>query len=237
LSNLGIRTRTSGRRLLGAGRRSGGLALALILLVVPTALGKHQEIPPGGPNEIGDCTDTPASPCIEWPKTGSNLSWPVDVYLSDMLPDEEVNLKTDVRNSFNEYNPIAARNPMLSESSTSGSAEVVATLSTMDYFVYAATTWVHANSAPYHISHATITFNRAINWNRSLNFDCYSIPNDRMECKADARKVANHEMGHVEGLSHQAAGASSIMIQGALTYYHIGAADTNNIILIYGAYP
>ncbi len=56
-------------------------------------------------------------------------------------------------------------------------------------------------------------------------------------CNADARKVANHEMGHVEGLSHQPSGESSVMIQGALSDYHTREADTNNIKLIYGAYP
>jgi hypothetical protein len=218
-------------------RRSAVLAIVLITSLAPTVVAKHQLIPPQGINAIGDCDNTAQGPCIEWPKTGSNLSWPVDVYLSDKLSGEEVNLKTDVRNSFAEYNPMPARNPYLQEISVSGSAELVATLSLQDFNVYASTVSTIGPSPAYHISHTLITFNSAILWNRSLDFHCYVDIFGVDHCYSDARKVSNHEMGHAEGLSHQPAGASSVMIQGPLTYYHVGAADVNNIQLIYGTYP
>ena len=211
---------------------AGSVALALPAL----ALAKHQLIPLDGPNAIGDCLNTDSSPCIQWSKTAQNLSMTVHVYLSDKLSLEEVDLKTDVRNSFLEYNPIAARNPHLQEISTSGSSEMIVTTgdAPFDAFgcVLAATVDEHDDAAPYRISSVKTTINSRVTWNRSLTFSC-SVN----FAQADARKVINHEMGHAEGLSHQPTGASSIMIQDALSYYHIGAADTNNIQLIYGSYP
>jgi hypothetical protein len=102
----------------------------------------------------------------------------------------------------------------------------------VDRHGFAGTAISFDNNAPYRISHATIYMNSRFTWSRSLTYSC-----DGVVGQADARKVMNHEMGHAEGLSHQPSGASSIMIQGALPYYHIRAADTNNIQLIYGAYP
>jgi len=59
-----------------------------------------------------------------------------------------------------------------------------------------------------------------------------------LDAHADARIVANHEMGHVEGLDHVIpASPSAIMKQGALTFWHIQNDDRNGIIAIYGAYP
>ncbi len=229
-----VRHLSKARRMVAA-TLAGGVLFTLPAL----ALAKHQLIPPGGWNAVGDCLGTDASPCIQWSKTAQNLSMNVDVYLSTKLSSEEVDLKTDARNSFLEYNPIAARNPHLQEIGVSRSAEIV--ISTQDIpftiegctFGYTDISYDLEPGSLHRISHAKIYLNSRIAWNRSLTFSC----DGASVGQADARKVMTHEMGHAEGLSHQAPGASSIMIQGALPYYHIGAADDNNIQLIYGSYP
>ena len=73
-------------------------------------------------------------------------------------------------------------------------------------------------------------FNRNIVWNRSLDFSCSG-----MVCRADARKVTNHEFGHMEGLGHETP-TVAVLRQDALSFYAVQADDRNGIIAIYGAY-
>jgi hypothetical protein len=102
----------------------------------------------------------------------------------------------------------------------------------LPFFAYAVTTNTIGSSPAYHITHSVLKFNRNIVWNRSLNFNCTSTV-----CNADSRKVANHEFGHMEGLGHESSSVTSVMRQGALTFYQVQTDDRNGIIAIYGAYP
>jgi hypothetical protein len=182
------------------------------------------------------CTDTSTWPCIEWAKTSSNLSITVDVYLHSSLLQNNIDIRTDLRNSFSEYNNIAARNPFLRETTSTSSDEIYAWAGVMSEGVYAGTSISVQQSQPYHITHADIEFNSEIVWNRSLDFGLtYPEPGTTLY-HADSRKVSNHEMGHAEGLGHTGIDPA-IMRQGATTYYHVQANDRSGIIAIYGAYP
>jgi hypothetical protein len=159
----------------------------------------------------------------------------VTVYLLNghFLADEEVNLFTDSYNAQFTYNDIAARNPHLVQTTDSSIDDVtVTTVDFNDFQVYAGTTDTYDPSSPYHITHSVIKLNREIIWNRSLNFSCTATV-----CHADARKVMNHEYGHMEGLAHRPSTVTSIMRQGALSYYQVQADDRSSIRAIYGAYP
>lgn len=215
--------------------RSLAFAVAVTAIGTEAVLAWNQEFAPVG--TIGDCLNTQASPCVEWPKTANNLSVTVDEYLSYLLDAEEVNLKVDVRDSFAQYNPIAARNPHLQETASTTNEEVWVTTALMDYNKYARTTVSYQSAAPYHILSALVEFNSYIEWNRSLNFTCYVDASHRDRCRADARKVANHEQGHVEGLDHVPSGSTAIMVQGGTGFFAIQTDDRNGIISIYGAYP
>lgn len=109
-----------------------GLLVALSTVLASHDLGYNQAIPPDYNSPI-PCEDTDASPCIEWRKTSSNLSINVDVYLSYLLSQEEVDLKTDIRNTFPKWNEIAARNPHLQETTSTANEEVWVTTEAMQY--------------------------------------------------------------------------------------------------------
>lgn len=207
-------------------------AAVWILVIAGSAFGA-QLVPPGGPNAIGTCANTSASPCTEWPKTSSNLSVTLYLLNGHFLADEEVNLFTDSYNAQFVYNDIAARNPHLEQTTNSAIDDVtVTTVDFGDFQVYGSTTNSYPLTAPYNITKSVIKLNRQIKWNRSLNFACTATV-----CNADARKVMNHEYGHMEGLAHRPSTVTAIMRQGALTFYQVQAEDRASIVSIYGAYP
>lgn len=213
-----------------------------ILASTQAALAHNQLIPPGGFNAIDSCDNTIQSPCIRWRKTSSNLSITVHVYLNPSIEDEEINLKGDVRDSIDAYNAIPARNPHMQDTTTFGYHEMVAdTYDFDDPRIYGSTMFkpdFFGPGNPNRIDFSRIRFNKLIFWNRSLNFSCYDIPYyPYKHCSADARKVANHEMGHAQGLAHEGSGTTAIMRQGPLTYFYVQADDRDGIIDIYGAYP
>ena len=218
-------------------RRAAVIGLILTALLSPAAFAYNQAIaPPPDPNAPTPCLNTDQSPCVEWRKTAQNLSIIVDVYMSYLLSNEEVDLKSDFRNTFTKWNEVPARNPFLEETTSTSDEEIWATTEPMSYYVYGYTDIDWGAAPGYKINHAVVKLNSSILWNRSYNFDC--IPYSPPVCNADARKVSMHEMGHAEGLGHQAPnGNVAVMKQGPLTYWWPRADDHNGIIYIYGAYP
>ena len=231
------------RRFPSRATRRGAVAMLALAWayggITPGASAYNQSVPPGGPNAIGDCLGTSSSPCIRWNKTASNLSINVNVYLSNTLPDQEIDLKVDARRSITTYNGIAARNPHLQEVTTSGASDfLVKAINLGDPFLYGGTTVSYQPTAPFRIYDVVMSLNTQIEWNRDYNYDCRDIPvSPNVVCKADAVKVMHHEFGHAEGLAHEGSTVQAIMRQGALTFHLVQADDRNGIIHIYGAYP
>lgn len=72
----------------------------------------------------------------------------MDVYLDPGLDDEGINLKNDVRDTFDGYNPIPARNPHMQASTIHGNHEMVAVaFDHEDQLVYGATVFHPDSSA------------------------------------------------------------------------------------------
>jgi hypothetical protein len=137
---------------------------------------------------------------------------------------------------MSEWNGIAARNPHLQETNTTTNDEIYVEASgSLPVGVYGRSTWSWNGSTTKLIRCDTV-FSTAIGWNRSLDFGT-TVVNGETIYKADARKVANHEMGHCEALGHTGVSSNAIMKQGGLSYYHVQANDKSGIIAIYGAYP
>lgn len=180
------------------------------------------------------CDNSPGFPCVEWAKTASNLSINVDVYLSGTLAGS-IDLRTDVRNAMSEYNGIAARNPHLQETTTTTNDEIYVERASLPVGWYGRSS-LQWNGTTTKLIRCDMVFGSAINWNRSLDFGT-TVVNGETIYKADARKVANHEMGHCEALGHTGVSSNAVMKQGALSYYHVQANDESGIIAIYGAYP
>jgi hypothetical protein len=156
--------------------------------------------------------------------------------LGHFLHDEEVDMFTDAYNAQFTYNDIAARNPHLVQTTDSSIDDyTVTTVNDPGLLAFndlGITTNTIQGASPYHILHSVTKFNRNIIWNRTLNYSCSGTV-----CHGDARKVTNHEFGHMEGLDHEASPTVAVMRQGALSFYAVQTDDRNGIIAIYGAYP
>ncbi len=215
-----------------------GLALVLAIVSAVPVMAWTQ-LDNNYPNTPTSCTGVDPWFCSEWPTNGG-LSVNVDVYLHSSLDaDNEVSLKTDLRNAFPQWNGIAARNPHLQETASTANDEVYVwdALGVLPDNVYAETTVYSLIAAPYSIVGAEILFNRSIVWNHNYDFSVISTPDPTVFIyRADARKVASHELGHAEGLGHTGI-SPAVMRQGATTYWKPQANDKSGIIAIYGAYP
>jgi hypothetical protein len=197
----------------------------LALGVSGPTLAWNQLRPPGSdPNAPIQCTTF----CIEWPSNNSTIY----VFVSSALGQQEVDMRIDVRNTFPQWNGVAAQNPPLVETTSTDNEEVWATTDVFPYNVYAGTQHDFWVSNPDKIKTALVFFNQSIVWNRAYDFHC-----TMSTCWADARKVAMHEFGHVLALGHVPTGAAypAVMKQGALNYHWPRPDDHDGIIAIYGA--
>jgi hypothetical protein len=227
---------------LASARARLALALALVLASAGPVDGYKQLIPPESKPQ-GTCTGSPESPCIRWRKTSENLSVTIDLFLDSSLTNQEVNLATDVRNAKDAFNSLPARNPYIVVTADSSLDEITAKAVDLDNHKLAAETVYQPNfltdaSSTNLIDHAKIKFNTEIEWRRQLGAGCYvQGPYEIEVCWADARKVANHEMGHVQGLAHEWSPVIAVMRTGGVDYYALQPDDVAGIQHIYGAYP
>lgn len=143
------------------------------------------------------------------------------MYLWPSLESGNLNLKTDVRNGMGYWNNQPARNPFHYESTTGTKVNVHrTTTSGSDVWAEA---YTYSNSSNV-VTSAMIGFNPLVTWNRSYTYDTY---------KADARKVATHEIGHTQALGHT--GFTAVMQQRPLSLHTPQTNDTHGLQAIYGA--
>jgi hypothetical protein len=220
--------------------RWGALLIALTLAsaIPASTTAWNQEIPPGGVNAIGDCQGTNASPCIRWRKNGSQ-SIVIQAFLDASLDLGYIDLATDAQDAINAFNGIEALNPLIQVTNDQAIDEItVEVFDYNDYQVFGGTTYSPwpFSSTTNRINHAKITFNTEIVWRRQTGGWC---DNDGAHiCHADARKVANHELGHAEGLAHEDGFlVTAVMVQGFVGWFALKPDDRDGIIAIYGAAP
>jgi hypothetical protein len=200
------------------------VTLTLVVAVPASAWTQIYNAYPSDPLSCGD----PGGYCIEWPTTSGGLSVNVDVFLYSSLGLANVDLRSDVRRTFSYWNGIAARNPHLQETTSLSASEVDVWLGTTQYpDAWAETTISPPPGNGHTMTYATMVFSNLVTWNRTYTYGAYV---------ADARKVAMHEMGHVEALGHTGI-SPAVMRQGALSYSVPQPNDVTGIIAIYGAYP
>lgn len=215
--------------------RAIALAAGLTLAVSSVAVGWTQ-LRNEYPYSPVSCTDVNPYYCIEWPKTSNNLSITVEVYFASSVDlTTSVPLRTYLRNGMAEFNVMPARNPYLKEITSTATDDTYVWTSTtaLGRCTYAGVAHTVSSSNPRRIVFTDMVFNRNISWNNTYNF---TVPPYPTPCHADARKVATHEFGHVEGLGHTGI-SPAIMRQGAVTYWWAQPNDQSGIVAIYGAYP
>lgn len=238
-----METRRSKKRLTMV--RAGAIAgLAVALLTPSSAAAWDQQKPPPGQDYTG-CLNTSTSPCIEWPKTAQNLSINVDVYLAASLSaGSDLNLKTDVRNTFPKWNEVAARNPHLQETTSTSNEEIWVARANLenDPSIAGFANLSNIGSAPnYRIQSVVVYFNTLTTYNRNMDFGCSGVGTGAV-CWADARYVSVHEFGHAEALVHvHLNDPFASVMRNNFSYTPHGwwpaVDDHNGIIGIYGAYP
>lgn len=200
-------------------------ATTLVLLAVGNVAAWSQ-IYNNFPDDPLSCTD-PGGYCIEWPTTPGGLSVNVDVYLYSSLGAANIDLRPDVRNTFPQWNNIAARNPHLQETTSLAASEVDVWRGTTIYVdSWAETTPSPACCSGHTMTYAKTIYNDLVTWNHSYSYGTFT---------ADSRKVTDHEMGHAEALGHTA--FTALMKQGPASFWKVQSNDRAGIIAVYGAYP
>lgn len=91
------------------------------------------------------------------------------------------------------------------------------------------------DDSPYRIYNSEVHLNSTISWNDSLAFGVINT-SDGPICRADARKVMTHEIGHAQGLGHTGVDPA-VMRQGGTTYWRPQPNDKDGLQAIYGAAP
>lgn len=218
-----------------------GMSLALLAYTPAAAYTLQRNNYPSAP--VG-CDNSPAYPCIEWPRLSNGLSSTTYIYLDASLTSiTAVNMKQDARDAFGRWNSAPANSPWLRESSTlSGSSGYSSygypTLIYADFGlpfgVYASTIDLTPNDFNsgipdrYTIVVSQVEVSQSVAWNHSFNYACTSSP-----CHSDSRKVVTHELGHLLGLGHT--GHTAVMQQGAVNFYNPTSDDFLGLQVAYGA--
>jgi hypothetical protein len=217
----------SAKRLRHWRTRAALLGAIVLTLVLAGRVAAWSQIYNAYPFNPLSCTD-PGGYCMEWPTTSGGLSVNVDEYLYSSLALANIPLGPDVLATFPQWNNIAARNPYLRQTTNLSAAEVQVWLGT----TIDPASWAETTPSPYcctsHVyASATIVFRSSVTWNHTYTYSGNV---------ADSRKVADHEMGHVEALGHTSF-ATALMHTGPASFWTVQSNDRSGIIAVYGAYP
>lgn len=231
-----------------SGLARSGLVRAAIIIAVLVALEVLGAVPAAAwtqlrnrfPDAPMSCTGVPPTECIRWKKTSAGTSITVQVFLESSLDNvTSVNMKAIARNSMAEWNGVPAFNPFFREwTDPSNVWEVTVDMARLSdegqcYFGITDTHW--RDDSPYRIYNSEVHLNSTISWNDSLAFGVINT-SDGPICRADARKVMTHEIGHAQGLGHTGVDPA-VMRQGGTTYWRPQPNDKDGLQAIYGAAP
>lgn len=215
------------------------LALCMVVATIQTALAwTHlQNHFDSNPNDY-TCGYSSSVPCVYWPEpnhVSTTLYASIDSALGNIGPAHYNFTSSGVLSSSMGYwnNVQGAFNPYLYDCTYTGCVDAVHYIAgDLGAFIWASTdvsnygSVQYANGQYYAIMNsATTTFNTEVSWNNNLQYDTL---------KADGRKVATHETGHIECLGHT--NHVAVMHQGAESFYKPQADDISGMQSIYTGY-
>lgn len=201
-------------------------AAGLFLLLSAPATFAWSQILNNFPNSPTSCTNVSPYWCEAWPVNSNGSSVTVYFYRDPSLSGSSgENMATDVDNSAAQWNAAPAKNPFLYGNLNGASDTVTVQMANIDPY---GCTWGetidYTGSNVHVITGADTYFNSVVTWNHSYTYACG---------EADSRKVATHELGHIEALGHTS--YTAVMHQGAESFWTPQTNDIQGLQAIYGA--
>ena len=196
---------------------------AVLAILLPSTALAWTQLRNAYPNAPQSCDNSSSYPCIKWPQKSNGYSITVYAYMDYSLSQANINLETDVTNGAAQWTGVAACNPFLYTTGSGVDADIGLYRGTTVYSdSWAETQTITLSSDVHKVVAANVTFNKLVTWNRTYTYDVY---------KADARKVATHELGHTEALGHT--GYTAVMHQGAESFWTLRTNDVQGMQAVY----
>lgn len=206
------------------------LALCMVVLSAQKAFAWTHEF--NTYPDIVTCGDYQINPCLYWPEPNGASTTIYAAYdgISSVGP-THYDFTSTLNNTFSIFNNVqGAFNPYMYECNYTGCHDAVHyTSGDLGDGTWAETdTQPDSYSTPQYgygqwyafFTSTTVTFNTRVSWNTNLQYSTTA------PMQADARKVALHETGHVQGLGHT--GYTAIMASGA-EYFNPMTLQPNDI--------